>query len=174
MTDPSSPTTPDTAPADGGTRPTIADLPRQAIGSARQAASETAHRTADMIEQNPLSVLVGGLVVGVLAGAAIPKGAQETKLLKPVGKRLTQGAGLAAKAAREAGLSELAAAGISRDAARDQARKLIGSVLDAAKSAGDAARRAARSPHEPATASDFKSADLGDMGSATVNEDQSS
>lgn len=167
MTDPSSPKLPDT-------RPGIAGLPGKAIGSARQTVSETAHRTADLIEQNPLSVLVGGLVVGVLAGAALPKGVREAKILKPAGKRLTQGVGFAAKAAREAGLNELSAAGISRAAARDHARKLIGSVLDAAKTAGDAARRAARSPHEPATAGDFKSADLGDMGPASVSEDQSS
>ncbi|MBA3880570.1 MAG: hypothetical protein C0500_12740 [Sphingobium sp.] len=131
-------------PNDDTRRSSIAALPGQAIDTVRETAAETARRTADTIEGNPLSVLVGGLAVGVLAGALIPKSAREVEALKPVGKRLTQGAGMAARAARDAGLAELAAAGISRDAAREQMRKLVGSVVDAAKSAGDAAAKAAR------------------------------
>lgn len=142
MTDTSTPTD-DTLPNDS-MRSGIAALPGQALDTVRDTAARTARRTADTIEGNPLSVLVGGLAVGVLAGALIPKSGREGELLKPVGKRLTQGAGLAAKAARDAGLAELAAAGISRDAARDQIKKLFGSVVDAAKSAGDAAAKASR------------------------------
>lgn len=130
----------------------IAALPGQAVDTVRETAARTARKTADTIEGNPLSVLVGGLAVGVLAGALIPKSQREGELLKPVGKRITQGAGLAAKAARDAGLAELAAAGISRDAARDQIRKLFGSVVDAAKSAGDAAAKAARAREASAAA----------------------
>ena len=55
----------------------------------REAARETARRTAEGIEANPLSVLVGGVALGVLAGALIPRTEQEGKLLGPVGKRLT-------------------------------------------------------------------------------------
>lgn len=146
MTDQSPSPPPEPAPPAPSGSSGLTSLPQRAIGSARDVADKTAHRTVDMIEQNPLSLLVGGLVVGVLAGAALPKGQAETKLLQPAGKRLTQGAALAAKAARDAGLSELAAAGISRDAARDQARKLVNSVIDAAITAGDAARRAAHTP----------------------------
>lgn len=138
MTDPKSQIDPDS------TLGNIAALPGQAIDSVRETAARTARQTADTIEGNPLSVLVGGLAVGVLAGALIPKSAREGEILKPVGKRITQGAGMAAKAARDAGLAELAAAGISRDAARDQIKKLFGSVVDAAKSAGDAAAKTAR------------------------------
>lgn len=137
MTDPHIPT-------DEPRRSGIAALPGQAVETVRETAAETARRTADTIEGNPLSVLVGGLAVGVLAGALIPKSTREVEALKPVGKRLTQGAGMAARAARDAGLAELAAAGISKDAARVQMRKLFGSVVDAAKSAGDAAAKAAR------------------------------
>ncbi len=129
----------DTPPAKG-----IAALPAQAVETVRESAASAARRTADTIEGNPLSVLVGGLAVGVLAGALLPKTEREDELLKPVGKRITQGAGLAVKAARDAGLSELAAAGISREAAREQVKKLMDSVAGAAKTAGDAAAKAAR------------------------------
>lgn len=132
----------------------IAALPAQAVETVRETAAKTARRTVDTIEGNPLSVLVGGLAVGVLAGALLPKTEREDDLLKPVGKRITQGAGMAVKAARDAGLSELAAAGISREAARQQIRKLMDGVAGAAKTAGDAAAKAARTQDKAAPAPD--------------------
>lgn len=130
-------------PPDASTAKGIKALPGQAIETVRETAAKTAQRTANAIEGNPLSVLVGGLALGVLVGALLPKTQREDDLLKPVGKRITQGAGLAVKAARDAGLSELAAAGISRTAAREQVTKLLDSVVGAAKTAGDAAAKAA-------------------------------
>lgn len=132
-----------TTPQDESSAKGIGALPGQAIETVRETAAKTARRTADAIEGNPLSVLVGGLAFGVLAGALLPKTQREGEILKPVGKRITQGAGMAVKAARDAGLSELAAAGISRAAARAQVNKLFDSVVGAAKSAGDAAAKAA-------------------------------
>lgn len=159
MTDPTTPIDHDS------TLSSLIALPGQAIETVRDSAARTARQTADTIEGNPLSVLVGGLAVGVLAGALIPNGKREGELLKPVGKRITQGASFAVKAARDAGMAELAAAGISRDAARDQVKKLFGSIVDAAKSAGDAAAKAARAREAKAQADvsvdTEKSADAG-------------
>ena len=115
-----------------------------AADAVKESASAVARRTADTIEGNPLSVLVGGLAVGVLAGALLPRTERETELLGPVGRRVKEGAGLAARAARDAGVAELANHGLSRDAVRDQAKKLFDQVVGAAKSAGSAAAQAGR------------------------------
>lgn len=123
---------------------TVRETAGEAIDVARAKAADAARVTAETIEGNPLSVIVGGLAVGVLAGALLPHTEREAAALRPIGRRITQGAGAAIKAAREVGMAELAAAGISGDAARDQVKKLIGSFVDAAKSAGDAAAKAAR------------------------------
>lgn len=123
---------------------TVRDTAADALASAKESASSAAQRTAETIEGNPLSVLVGGLAVGVLAGALLPRTERETQMLGPVGKKLGEGATTALKAARDAGLAELSAAGISSDAARDQVKKLVGSVVDAARSASGAAANAAR------------------------------
>jgi hypothetical protein len=109
------------------------------IKAARDAALTTAERTAQAIEGNPMSVLVGGLAVGVIAGALLPRGDREAEALRPVGERLKQGAMTALRAARDAGAAELAAAGISRDAARVQIARLIDAVSNAATRAGEAA-----------------------------------
>lgn len=123
-----------------------------AIETVRDAAATAARKTADGIDSSPLSVLAGGLAVGVIAGALLPKTAKEAELLGPVGKRLTEGAAAAARAAKEAGQQELIAAGISSDAARQQVNKLLDSVASAVKTAGDAAAKAARpdKPEKPA------------------------
>ena len=133
----------------------IRDVIDQGIDTARATATDTlktvretaavaARRTADGIDGNPLSVLVGGLAVGVLAGALLPKTDRETSLLGPVGKRLTEGASAAARAARDAGQAELVSAGISSSAAREQVGKLFDTVVSAVKNAGDAAAKTTR------------------------------
>ncbi len=117
-----------------------------AIDTVIDTAQAAPRRTAQGIDGNPLAVLAGGIAVGVLAGAMLPRTDRENELLGPVGKRLTEGAAAAARAARDAGTAELMAAGISREAARAQVGKLIDGVMTAVKTAGDAATTAAKSP----------------------------
>lgn len=113
------------------------------IETARHVAIDAAEKTAQAIEGNPMSVLVGGLAIGVIAGALIPRTSKEGEVLRPLGSRIKQGAMAAFKAARNVGLSELADAGISRAAAQAQVSKLIDAVGTAASRAGDAASKAA-------------------------------
>jgi hypothetical protein len=114
----------------------------KALDTTRQTARDAARRTAEGIEANPISVLVGGVALGVLAGALIPRTEQESKLLGPVGKRLTDTATGAAQAARDAGKAELDSLGLNKDAARDQVGKVIDGVIKALSSAGVAAAKA--------------------------------
>ncbi|GAA0324978.1 hypothetical protein GCM10009087_39100 [Sphingomonas oligophenolica] len=114
----------------------------RAIDTTRQTARDAARRTAEGIEANPISVLVGGVALGVLAGALIPRTEQESKLLAPVGKRLTETATGAVQAARDAGKAELDSLGLNKEAARDQVGKVIEGVIKALSSAGAAAAKA--------------------------------
>ena len=114
----------------------------KALDTTRQTARDAARRTAEGIEANPISVLVGGVALGVLAGALIPRTEQESKLLAPVGKRLTDTATGAAQAARDAGKAELDSLGLNKDAARVQVGKVIDGVIKALSSAGAAAAKA--------------------------------
>lgn len=109
------------------------------LDTTRDGAREAARRTAEGIEANPMAILVGGVALGVLAGALLPRSESEGKLLAPLGKRLTDTATVAIQAARDAGKEELGALGISRDAARDQAGKLVQGLLKALTTAGTAA-----------------------------------
>ena len=61
-------------------------------------------RVVNNLESNPLGILVGGLAVGALAGALIPRSAREKELLAPVGKRLSETVVAATAAAKAAGV----------------------------------------------------------------------
>jgi hypothetical protein len=101
-------------------------------------------RTGDAMEANPLAVLAGGAAIGLLAGLALPRTEREGELLGTVGKRMTAAAAAAAAAARDTGLAELEARGISGKAAKSQVSRLFEGVVDAAGTAGQAAASAAK------------------------------
>ncbi|WP_174297006.1 hypothetical protein [Sphingomonas bacterium] len=110
----------------------------------RDQARDAARQAAQSIEANPIGVLVGGLVVGAIAAALIPRSDKERELLAPVGKRISTTATAALAAAKENGMAELEARGLTRDGARDQARQLFEGVTKAMASAGQAGLDAAR------------------------------
>jgi hypothetical protein len=109
----------------------------------RQPRRDVLQRAGDAMEANPLAVLAGGAAIGILAGAVLPKTARESELLGPAGKRLTAAATAAAATARDTGLQELEARGISPKAAKAQVNRLFEGVVEAASTAGEAAASAA-------------------------------
>lgn len=106
---------------------------RAKLADAREAAFDRAKSAVQGLESNPVGVLVGGLTVGLIAGALIPRGAQEKKLLGTVGKRLAEGATAALVAARQTGKEQLSSAVLGRDAAKESARKVFDSAVTAAR-----------------------------------------
>ncbi|MES2338582.1 MAG: hypothetical protein V4537_10835 [Pseudomonadota bacterium] len=106
---------------------------REKIARARDTAFERARSTVEGLESNPVGVLVGGLAFGLIAGALIPRSDREKAALKPVGKRLAEGAVAAVAAAKETGKEHLNASVLSKDAAKQSARAIFDSALSAAK-----------------------------------------
>jgi hypothetical protein len=113
----------------------------KALRKSRKSALETARNTADSLESNPIAVLAGGIALGAVLGALLPRSEREGQLLAPVGKRIADSTGAAAKAARDAGKAELDSLGLNKNAARDQAGKLLGGVVKALATAGAAAAK---------------------------------
>ncbi len=116
----------------------------EAVDASRDAARDAARQSVDAIDDNPRGRLVGGLALGVLVGALVPRSARERELLAPVGKRVGLAAAAALAAAKEAGRSELDNIGLSKDAAREQVKSLFQGALKAASSAGTAAAQAGK------------------------------
>lgn len=106
------------------------------IRSGGHAASQKA---AESVEAFPVGVVLGGLALGAVVGALLPRTRQEEELLGSLGETLNQKARGAATAAVDAGQAKLDELGISSDAAGKQVGKLIESIAQVAESAGSAA-----------------------------------
>lgn len=114
--------------------------PPQRTASLTARAGDALDGARDGIGANPIAAVIGSAAIGVLAGVLVPRSEREAELLGPLGAKLNESAVEAAKAARDAGRAELAAAGLSRVGANEQVGKLIEGVGKAFSSAGQAAR----------------------------------
>lgn len=115
----------------------------QALDTTSESVRGFASKAASGIEANPLSALIGGLALGAIAGAFVPRTDQEERLLAPVGQRLSDTAHGAIDAAKDTAKAELGVLGLSRDSARGQMSRILEGVLQAVSTAGVAALTAA-------------------------------
>ena len=119
-----------------------------AYSSGRDKASEAytsaCQKTAEGFENNPLAVLLGGIAVGVVLGALLPRTEREAKALGVMGEKVRGAAGEAIEAAKGAGRDKLDELGLSREHARDTMKSLLDGAIAAAGSAGAAAIDSAR------------------------------
>ena len=116
--------------------------------SARERAIEayesTRERAREGVDGSPLLALGGGLALGALIAAFLPKTRAEGRLLGDVGGRITGGARDAIDAAREAGREKLTELNITRDAGKGAVQSLVDGITEAARTSSKAALEAAR------------------------------
>ena len=103
-----------------------------AYDSARDKAASAKEKTSDGIDEAPLIALAGGLAVGVLLAALLPRTARENELLGPLGERITGSARNAVDAAKEAGREKMSELNLTRDAGSSALEKIIRGISDAA------------------------------------------
>jgi ElaB/YqjD/DUF883 family membrane-anchored ribosome-binding protein len=101
------------------------DRTSAAYSAARERAGSVGQRTAESIDAAPMAAVIGGLALGAIAGALLPKGEREGQLLGAAGRRLTDTARQAVQAARDAGKDQI-------DGFTDRAVVALKSSADAA------------------------------------------
>ena len=114
------------------------------VAWAYAAAREKGAGAGQALEANPLAALLGGIAIGAIAGALLPRLEKEKDLLAPLGQKIGDAARAALEAGRTAGTDALNDAGLSSDQIRSQVSKLVEDALKAAGTAGSAALEAAR------------------------------
>ena len=124
--------------------PSLRERAIDAYDSARERASVAGTSTREGLGKTPLLTLGGGLALGAVLAALLPKTRVEDRVLGKVGERITDGARTAADAAKEAGREKLAELNITRDAGASAVQSLIQGLTDAAKVSGEAALGAVR------------------------------
>ena len=116
----------------------------EAYDGARDSVAEAGRKANDAIEDAPLIALAGGLALGAILAAILPRTQAETRALRPVGDKLAGTAKAAAEAAKEAGTSRLAELGLTREKGAETLRSIFEGASDAAKVSVQAAVGAAR------------------------------
>jgi ElaB/YqjD/DUF883 family membrane-anchored ribosome-binding protein len=97
------------------------DKTAAAYSAARERAGSVGQRTAEGIDSAPMIAVAGGLALGALLGALLPRSSREEELLRPVGERI--------------GDSARHAIGKARDSAREQIGDLGGRAAEALRAA---------------------------------------
>lgn len=120
------------------------DYAGEKLKTGGNAARAAQRKVAEEVDAFPVAALVGGLALGAVVGALLPRTRQEEELLGSIGGALTDRARDAALAARDAGQAKLDELGISSGAAGKQVGRLIESLGQVAESAGSAAVDAVR------------------------------
>lgn len=114
---------------------------REKAGGAYQSAAQ---RTSDTIETNPMAAVAGGLALGLIAGALLPRTEREEALLGPAGRKMTGTARDAARAAKDAARQQIDELGLSKDGIQQRLGEFTERAAGAVRSsAGAAADRVA-------------------------------
>ena len=116
----------------------------RSVASSRQIAESAAAKSGDTIDKNPLAMVVGGIALGAIIGALLPKSVREEQVLGSTGRKLNSKAREVATAAKQAGKEKIDTLGLNKDGARIQFGDLVSKAAEAVKAAGKAANDAAR------------------------------
>ncbi|HEY0626853.1 MAG TPA: hypothetical protein VGD10_08975 [Allosphingosinicella sp.] len=120
-----------------------------AYGSARDGASRARQKTSEGIDANPVAALIGGLALGGLLAAILPKTRREEEMLGDYSRQINSRAREAARAAKEAGTSKLDELGYNKENAKQKFETLRSDFADIA---GAAAQRLKGDAREVASA----------------------
>ncbi len=115
------------------------DTARRSVESSRQLASKAAEKSGQAVNNNPIAMVIGGLAVGAIIGALLPKTDRETKVLGGAGKRINKKVKQAGEAAIKVATQKRDELGLGEDALKDQFRELVGKASEAVRAATKAA-----------------------------------
>lgn len=114
---------------------------------ARTRAARGRAYASETLEDNAVAALIGGLALGALVGALLPRSRREAELLSPVGERINETTKRVAGAARDSARDTIESYGLNANAAIEKVDSLFENAAKAATSIGSAARGALQKEH---------------------------
>ena len=111
-----------------------------AYESALDGARAAGRRTAKGIESFPMAALAGGLALGAVAAAFLPKTARENALLGKTGRKINARAKDAAQAAKQLGRDQIGELGLTPENLRRKLDQFTDRTVTAAKGNGGKSR----------------------------------
>ena len=120
------------------------DAAATGVEQSKVIARQAKDKTIEGVDKSPLAIILGGIAIGAIVGALLPRTERETKILGKAGKKLNKKARKVAEAAKVAGMSQVDTLGLNGEAMRAQFRELVSKAALAVKAAGQAATDAAK------------------------------
>ncbi len=120
------------------------DAAARGADRSRKMASKAKEKSGDAVDKNPLAIVAGGLAIGAIVAALLPRTEREKKLIGSAGKKINSVAKTAMAAAKDAGQATMKQVGLDGDTAKGQFKDLFGKATEAAKAAGQAAKDTVR------------------------------
>ena len=171
--------------AKGSKAPGVADMARDAGEKITETAQQmrekvaqqtqaAARATAETLESNPFGFVAGAIALGAVAAALIPATRRELETLGPVADRVKDLVEEAYNAAREAGSSELTAAGLTAAAATNGFGGVVGALIKTATTAAGVAATTMRDRRGSTPESTSATEASGGVGAATSGPDVAS
>lgn len=118
---------------------------QKSVHSSEKLSAESKQETSEILDNSPLILVAGGMVIGAIFAALLPKTERENKIMGDASRKLADGARIAADVAKSAGAAHLVEAGINSELLRDQAKDLLQQGVETAKSASKAAQEKIKS-----------------------------
>jgi len=126
---------------------------RSAIDASKSAAAKTLdtsknisnnakQKTGETIDKSPLAIVAGGVALGAIVAALLPKTEREKKVLGGAGRKINETASKAVNAAKEAGKAHMTEVGLNTENLQEQVRDIFQKSFDSAKVASKAAKDA--------------------------------
>ncbi len=110
------------------------------LETSKSIAENAKRKTGETVENSPLAMVAGGLAVGAIVAALLPKTEREKQLLGDAGRKINDTARNAAEAAKKAGKEHMEEVGLEPEQLRQQARDIFQKGFDTAKQASKAAQ----------------------------------
>jgi len=120
------------------------DAAATGVEQSKVIARQAKDKTIEGVDKSPLAIILGGIAIGAIVGALLPRTERETKILGKTGKKLNKKARKVAEAAKVAGMGQVDTLGLNGEAMRAQFRELVSKAALAVKAAGQAATDAAK------------------------------
>jgi hypothetical protein len=120
------------------------DAAATGVEQSKVIARQAKAKTIESVDKSQLAIILGGIAIGAIVGALLPRTERETKVLGKAGKKLNKKARKIAEAAKVAGMSQVDTLGLNGEAMRAQFRELVSKAALAVKAAGQAATEAAK------------------------------
>ncbi len=119
----------------------LSDGTERSIAVTKETARKAVTKSEETVARSPLTVVAGGLALGALFAALLPRTKTETQIVGAAGRAVNDAAKKVIETAKEVGQEQAAELGLTPDTFRDQVKDWLGKLFEAAKSAAKEDRR---------------------------------